>query len=127
MRDTDKDAIVPVARELLSLGFDLIATRGTAGFLAEHGIEVRIVNKVAEGRPHIVDLLKDGEIDLMFNTTSSGQSIADSYEIRRSALIMGTPYYTTMAGARAAVKALGTGKRGTLEVAPLQSYAMRSG
>ncbi|GAK33720.1 carbamoyl-phosphate synthase large chain [alpha proteobacterium Q-1] len=127
VRDSDKAAIMPVVRDLVALGFEIIATRGTAGFLAEHGMKVRLVNKVAEGRPHIVDLLKDGEIDLMFNTTSGSQSLSDSFEIRRSALTMGTPYYTTLAGARAAVMALYASQRGMLEVAPLQSYSDNTG
>jgi len=105
------------------MGFEVIATRGTAAYLEAQGLAVEIVNKVAEGRPHIVDMIKDGEIALMFNTTAGAQSIADSYEIRRSALTMQIPYYTTMAGAKAAVAALKVMKRDTLEVAPLQSYA----
>jgi len=123
VKDPDKEAILPLVERLTAMGYAIIATRGTAAFLAERGCDVRVVNKVAEGRPHIVDRIKDGEIDLMINTTAGAQSIADSYEIRRSALIMEIPYYTTMAGARAAVAALQTIKRGALEVAPLQSYA----
>jgi len=123
VKDADKAAIIPLVRELIAMGFAIVATRGTAGYLAANDLAVRTVNKVAEGRPHIVDLIKDGEVDLMVNTTAGAQSIADSYEIRRTALTMQIPYYTTMAGARAAVQALATMKRGTLEVAPLQSYA----
>lgn len=127
LRDSDKASISPLVADLIAMGYEIIATRGTADFLKTEGHDVRVVNKVAEGRPHIVDLLKDGEISLMFNTTSGSQSIADSYEIRRSALITGTPYYTTIAGARACVKALHTMKSGCLEVSALQSYAHNLG
>jgi len=123
VKDPDKAGIAPLVRELAEMGFAVIATRGTAAYLEGEGVAVRVVNKVAEGRPHIVDMIKDGEIALMFNTTAGAQSIADSFEIRRSALTMQIPYYTTMAGARAAVEALKVMKRDTLEVAPLQSYA----
>jgi len=122
VRDGDKPAILALARDLGMLGFRLIATRGTARFLQEQGLDVAQVNKVAEGRPHIVDLIKDGKIDLMFNTTAGAQSIADSYEIRRSALAGQVPYYTTVAGARAAVQALRRLKDGGVGVASLQSY-----
>ncbi|GAB4577087.1 MAG: hypothetical protein Tsb008_22530 [Rhodothalassiaceae bacterium] len=127
VRDSDKAALVEPVRLLLAMGFSVISTRGTAAFLDAQGLKVEIVNKVAEGRPHIVDLLKDGAIDLMINTTEGARSIADSYEIRRSALLGGIPYYTTMAGAKAAVKAISTIRSGRLEVRALQSYAQRSG
>ncbi len=123
VKDPDKEAMAPLVAELIDMGYRIVATRGTAAFLAARGLAVASVNKVAEGRPHIVDLMKNGDVDLMFNTTAGAQSIADSYEIRRTALVMGIPYYTTLAGARAAVKALGTMKSGGLEVMALQSYA----
>ena len=123
VKDPDKEAMVPLVAELIEMGYRIVATRGTAAFLSARGLDVASVNKVAEGRPHIVDLMKNGEVDLMFNTTAGAQSIADSYEIRRTALVMGIPYYTTLAGARAAVKALRTMKSGGLEVMALQSYA----
>ncbi|MFA5119901.1 carbamoyl-phosphate synthase large subunit [Zavarzinia sp.] len=122
VRNADKDALLEPARELVALGFEIVATRGTAGFLEENGVPAKRVNKVLEGRPHIVDAMKNGEIALMFNTTEGSKSIADSFEIRRSALTLKIPYYTTTAGAEAAVKAIAALRLGQLEVAPLQSY-----
>ncbi len=123
VKDADKPAVEPLARRLVEMGYALIATRGTAAFLTERGVPTAVVNKVAQGRPHIVDYMKDGKIDLMFNTTEGAQSIADSYEIRRTALQMGIPYYTTLSEARAAIDALAVLRAGGLEVRPLQSYA----
>jgi carbamoyl-phosphate synthase large subunit len=103
VRNTDKAKVVEIAQALLELGFSLIATRGTAAHLAEHGLIVQPVNKVAEGRPHIVDMIKNGEIAMIVNTTDERRSsIQDSYSIRRSALQARVTYYTTIAGARAA-------------------------
>jgi carbamoyl-phosphate synthase large subunit len=104
------------------MGFEILATRGTAAYLSARGLEVRVINKVLEGRPHIVDALKSGAVDLVFNTTEGAQAIADSFSLRRTALIHHIPYYTTVAGACAAVEAIATLKSGTLDVAPLQSY-----
>lgn len=102
VRDEDKSSVVQVATNFQSLGYGLCATRGTAAFLAQHGINVQVVNKVTEGRPHIVDAIKNGEIALVVNTVSSDmQSIQDSHSIRRSALNMRVPLYTTIAGALA--------------------------
>ena len=103
VRDRDKPEAVEVAGDLRALGFDIVATRGTAGALREAGVKCVVVNKVAEGRPHIVDLLKNGEIDFIVNTTEGKQAIADSYTIRRTALQHGVAYTTTMAGAKATV------------------------
>ena len=108
---------------MLSLGFTLVATRGTARVLEELNLPVTIINKVREGRPHVVDAMKNGEINLIFNTTDGAQALADSSSIRRAALTMKVPYYTTMAGAKAAVQAIAALKGGSLEVAPLQSYS----
>ena len=83
-----------------------------------------MINKVLEGRPHVVDALKNGEIHLVFNTTDGSQALADSSSIRRAALTLKVPYYTTMAGAKAATEAIGALKAGSLEVAPLQSFAL---
>jgi len=83
---------------------------------------VRTVNKVQEGRPHIVDEMRSGRVQLVFNTTEGAQAIADSFSLRRTALTHGIPYYTTVAGVRAAVQAIGALRQGCLEVAPLQSY-----
>ncbi len=123
VKDADKPAALAIARELVEMGYALIATRGTAKYLTAHDVPTAVVNKVAQGRPHIVDYMKDGKIDLMFNTTEGAQSIRDSYEIRRTALVEGIPYYTTMAEARAAVTALKVLREGGLTVRSLQDYA----
>ena len=123
VKDSDKAKIVAPARKLLDMGFKLIATGGTQRFLAEQGIEVGTINKVLEGRPHIVDAIKNGEVQLVFNTTEGAQALADSMSLRRAALMMKVPYYTTVAGARAAVEGIDAIRRGQLEVTSLQSYA----
>ncbi len=123
VKESDKALITPAIRELISLGFAVIATRGTAKYLSEQGLEVSVVNKVREGRPHIVDMLKDGKIALVINTTEGGQSVTDSFSIRRTALLGKIPYYTTIAGAKAiasAISAINTG--GGLDVRSIQSY-----
>jgi carbamoyl-phosphate synthase large subunit len=103
VRNADKPRAVEIARALTELRFSLCATRGTAAHLSQHGIDVAPVNKVAEGRPHIVDMIKNGEIAMIVNTTDERRaSIQDSYSIRRSALQGRVTYYTTIAGARAA-------------------------
>jgi carbamoyl-phosphate synthase large subunit len=122
VRDSDKGGLVPMARRLHDMGFGLMATRGTAGRIRDAGLPVKMVNKVLEGRPHCVDSIQSGEVQLVINTAGGAQSVADSFDIRRSALIQGVPAYTTIAGARAAVHAIAALKAGTLEVAPLQSY-----
>ena len=122
VRDADKATAVVVARHLIDMGFAILATRGTAARIGEAGLEVKVVNKVLEGRPHCVDAIRSGEIQLVVNTASGAQSLADSFDIRRSALTHGVPHYTTIAGARAAAHAIAALKGGTLEVAPLQSY-----
>ncbi|HSZ10722.1 MAG TPA: hypothetical protein VK759_01010, partial [Rhizomicrobium sp.] len=124
VKEADKEFAIAPARELLAMGFTIIATRGTAKLLADHGLDVKLVNKVLEGRPHIVDALKNGEVQLVFNTTEGAQALADSYSIRRTALQMKVPYYTTMAGAAAATQAIAALRTGSLEVAPLQSYSL---
>jgi carbamoyl-phosphate synthase large subunit len=123
VKDADKDLIEAPARELVAMGFALIATRGTAHALESKGLPVAVINKVLEGRPHVVDALKNGEINLVFNTTDGAQALADSSSIRRAALTLKVPYYTTMAGAAAATQAIGALRSGSLEVAPLQSYS----
>jgi carbamoyl-phosphate synthase large subunit len=122
VRDPDKKALPALARRLAEMGFSIMATGGTAARIRESGLQVRLVNKVLEGRPHCVDAIRSGEIQLVINTASGPQSVADSFAIRRSALTHGVPHYTTLAGARAAVHAIAALKAGTLEVAPLQSY-----
>jgi carbamoyl-phosphate synthase large subunit len=122
VRDGDKGGLVPMARRLHDMGFGLLATRGTAGRIRDSGLPVKVVNKVLEGRPHCVDSISSGEVQMVINTAGGAQSVADSFDIRRSALTHGVPHYTTIAGARAAVHAIVAMKAGTLEVAPLQSY-----
>jgi len=122
VRDRDKPKVVAAAKALVEMGFSVIATRGTADVLAAAGIPCNRVNKVLEGRPHIVDEMKNGNVQLVFNTTDGVQAISDSFSIRRSALTLKIPYYTTVAGALAAVEGIRAMKSGSLEVAPLQSY-----
>jgi len=122
VKDSDKAALVPLARRLTEMGFGIIATRGTAARIREAGLEVRQVAKVLEGRPHCVDAIQSGEIQMVINTASTPQSVSDSFDIRRSALTQGVPHFTTIAGARAAGHAVAAMKSGPLEVAPLQSY-----
>jgi carbamoyl-phosphate synthase large subunit len=126
VKDRDKPAMVKAGRQLLDMGFKLVGTRGTARFLEQGGIDCGIINKVLEGRPHIVDAMKNGEIQLVFNTTEGKQAIADSFDLRRTALLNKIPYYTTLAGALASVEGIAALKSGSLEVAPLQSYFSKS-
>ena len=102
VRKEDHEKVVDIAQDLAKLGFELVATRGTARTLTEHGLTVTKVNKVAEGRPHIVDMIKNNEIDFIVNVTEDKKAVADSYEIRHSALQKKVTYYTTLAGAKAA-------------------------
>jgi carbamoyl-phosphate synthase large subunit len=122
VRDGDKAGLAGLARRLTEMGFGIMATRGTAARIREAGLPVSVVNKVLEGRPHCVDAIRSGDIQMVVNTSQGAQSTADSFDIRRTALTHGVPHYTTMAGARAAVLAIGALRAGTLEVAPLQSY-----
>ena len=122
VRDGDKSGLPALARRLTEMGFTIMATRGTAARIRDAGLPVSVVNKVLEGRPHCVDAIRSGEIQMVVNTSQGAQSTADSFDIRRNALTHGVPHYTTLAGARAAVHAIGALRAGTLEVAPLQSY-----
>jgi carbamoyl-phosphate synthase large subunit len=122
VKEGDKNTAVQLGRRLTEMGFALVATRGTAAKLREAGLEVSVVNKVMEGRPHCVDAISNGEIQIVINTTGSGAAVTDSFDIRRSALTHGVPHYTTMAGARAVVHAIAALKAGTLDVAPVQAY-----
>jgi len=126
VKDADKKGLPALARRLVEMGFGILATRGTAACIREAGLPVAVVNKVLEGRPHCVDAIRSGEVQLVVNTASTPQSVADSFAIRRGALTHFVPHYTTMAGARAAVHAIAALRAGTLEVAPLQSYFRRS-
>ncbi|MCE2987645.1 MAG: carbamoyl-phosphate synthase large subunit, partial [Phenylobacterium sp.] len=123
VKDADKPWIVEPVKLLLARGFRILATGGTATYLADQGLAVERVRKVLEGRPHIVDAMKNGEVQLVFNTTEGKQSLADSYEIRRTALMMKIPYFTTSAGALAAAQAITAMAHGPLDVRPLQDYA----
>jgi carbamoyl-phosphate synthase large subunit len=122
VRDRDKPAVIEIARSLVDLGLKIMATSGTARLLKEHGIAVAEVNKVLEGRPHCVDAMMSGQVQMVINTTEGTQAITDSFDIRRTALMRSIPHYTTMAGARAAAAAIEVLKLGPLDVAPLQSY-----
>ncbi|HER25911.1 MAG TPA: carbamoyl-phosphate synthase large subunit, partial [Rhodospirillales bacterium] len=130
VKDKDKPALEPLVRRLIDLDFKVMATDGTAKYLTENGLTVTAINKVQEGRPHCVDAIISGQVQLVINTSHGAQSIADSYSIRRSALTENIPHYTTMMGASAAVgaiEALSEGQaHGGLEVGTLQSYFSRS-
>ncbi|MEA3015490.1 MAG: carbamoyl-phosphate synthase large subunit, partial [Sphingomonadales bacterium] len=122
VKDSDKPVIIPAVRAIIELGFKVTATAGTAAFLAGEGLEVERVNKVAQGRPHIVDRIKDGEIAMIFNTTEGWQSHKDSASIRASALMSRVPYFTTAAASAAVVRAIGAARERNLEVRSLQDY-----
>ncbi len=122
VKDKDKAQMIEPCRKLAALGFRLLATVGTAEYLSRHGIAVERVNKVSEGRPHVVDAMKDGAIQLVFNTVEGPQALADSFSLRQAALLGGIAYYTTAPGARASVAAIADLASGELEVAPLQAY-----
>ena len=126
VRDADKDTALTIARILHGIGFEVIATGGTQRFLEANGVPASRVNKVLEGRPHCVDALTNGDVQLVINTTEGARSIADSYSIRRTALTNHVPHYTTMTAALAAAEAIAAiiteGGAGGLAVAPLQAY-----
>ena len=123
VKNADKPFILEPARILAGLGFTLLCTAGTAAYLEGEGLKVERVKKVLEGRPDIVDRIKDGGVQLVFNTTEGKQSLQDSFSLRRNALMSKVPYYTTAAGALAAAQAIEAVTHGALEVRPLQSYA----
>ena len=120
--DTDKQAVVPVARKFETLGFTILSTSGTGTFLKDSGIQVQHVNKLEQGRPHVEDAIKNGEIQLVINTGTGDDSRNDGYVIRRAALKFSIPYVTTVAGALAVSKAVETLKSNVMTVAPLQEY-----
>ncbi len=122
VKDADKDKVVGPVRELAEMGFRIIATRGTKRHLDGCGIACERINKVLEGRPHVVDAITNGEVDIVFNTTEGAKALADSFSIRRSALLYHIPYYTTLAGAQAVTEAIKALRAGNLRVTPLQSY-----
>jgi carbamoyl-phosphate synthase large subunit len=124
VKDSDKDKAVALAKKMIALGFDVLCTRGTAYYLKGKGLVANSVHKVCEGRPHVVDYLKDGKIDLVFNTTLGEEAIADSASIRREALMRKISYATTMEGADAMAQAIASirAKEGGFDVTPLQEY-----
>ena len=122
VKDSDRPRIIGAVKQLTDWGWKVIATGGTADYLIEQGIEVERVNKVAEGRPHIVDRIKDGDVQLIFNTTEGWQSLQDSQSIRASALAADIAYYTTAAASDASTQAIGALRSHSLEVKPLQDY-----
>ncbi len=126
VREEHKPKMAELARELIELGFKIMATGGTTKYLREQGIEVDYVKKVHEGRPHIVDEMKNGHVQLVFNTTSGKQSLKDSFSLRRTALTQKIPYFTTAAAARASVEAIKDLSKGDYEVESLQSIAAGS-
>jgi carbamoyl-phosphate synthase large subunit len=123
VRDSDKDAVLPVVRQLVALGFEILATRGTAAALQAAGFPCAEINKVKEGRPHIVDALVNGDVVLVVNTTIGAQAIRDSFSIRRTALLLRVPYFTTISGALAAAAAIASARAPAADPAlALQDY-----
>ena len=122
IRDIDKPSIVDLAVDLCHMGFQLVATTGTANSLEKAGLKVERIKKVLEGRPHVVDNMISGQIDLVINTTEGAQAIKDSFSLRRAAITHNIPYYTTIEGAKAAVRGIQAIRMGPLDVSPLQSY-----
>ncbi|MSO99185.1 MAG: carbamoyl-phosphate synthase large subunit [Rhodospirillaceae bacterium] len=122
VRERDKQGAVALAKKLKEMDFKVIATRGTQKYLSTQGIEVDLVNKVAEGRPHCVDLMISGQVQMVVNTSEGAQSLKDSFDIRRTALTKNICHFTTLAAASAAVGAISALREGALDVAPLQSY-----
>jgi carbamoyl-phosphate synthase large subunit len=122
VRDADKPRILPAVKLLASLGFKIIATSGTQRYLAEEGVPAAKINKVLEGRPHIVDAIKNGGVQLVFNTTEGATALADSRSLRHAALLHKVPYYTTLSGAVAAAQGIKAYLGGDLEVRALQTY-----
>jgi carbamoyl-phosphate synthase large subunit len=122
VKDADKPRILEPVRLLAGLGFRILATSGTERYLAAHGIAATKVNKFAEGRPNIVDAIKNGEVQLVFNTTEGATALNDSRSLRRAALLHKVPYYTTLSGAVAAAQGIKAYLGGDLEVCALQNY-----
>ncbi len=122
VKDEDKMRFLETAFTLYDLGFKILATSGTAKFLSEHGIQNQRVFKVREGRPHIVDMIKNGEVDLVINTPGGKKAVSESYSIRRTALTFNIPYTTTLAGARATALAIKAMAKGLIEVKTIQEY-----
>jgi len=122
VRDEDKESVCPIAQRFHRMGFQIVATRGTAAYFQNHGVPAELVNKVQEGSPHIAEAIKNGEIAMVINTPTDAHSHADSYYLRRNALDYQVPYFTTIAGAEAAVEGIELLKEGELDVRALQDY-----
>jgi len=122
VRDADKPAILAVARRISALGFQILATSGTAEYLTEHGVECARVNKISQGRPHILDKIQDKQIQWIINTSMGSRTTEDSYTIRRSALIYHLPYSTTTTGALSMVQAMETVRKKAMEVKAIQDF-----
>jgi carbamoyl-phosphate synthase large subunit len=127
VRDRDKPAVVEPIKRLITQGFNIIATGGTMRYLRKNGIECTKVNKVLEGRPHIVDAVANGQVQLVLNTTEGAKALSDSKSLRRAALMHKVPYYTTIAGATAAARGIEALRTGQLEVHSLQDYFRKGG
>jgi carbamoyl-phosphate synthase large subunit len=122
VRDSDKARILPTVQLMAELGFQILATGGTQRFLEQNGVRASRINKVLEGRPHVVDAIKNGDVQLVFNTTEGAGALSDSRSLRRAALLHKVPYYTTLAGAIAAAEGIKAYLGGDLEVRALQEY-----
>jgi len=122
VKDKDKAGLLEVGQGLEKAGFSIVATRGTAEYLRQRGIAVETVNKVTEGRPHIVDQITDMKVDLVINTVHGAQAQKDSYSIRRTTLMKGIPYFTTISAAKAAVRGIAAIKKNALQVKSIQEY-----
>ncbi len=127
VKDADKDAFIPICQDLVNLGFSIIATGGTTDALQQAGVPATRINKVMEGRPHAVDSMLSGDIQLVFNTAHGAASIHDSFSLRQTALTNNIPYYTTVSGSRAAVAAITSLRDGSLDVCSLQDYLPNRG
>ena len=124
VRDEDKQGLELIARHLSQMGFHLVATRGTAAYIENLGLRCDLINKVAQGSPHVVDLMREGRIAMVINTPELGTK-QDSFSIRRTALELRLPFFTTIAGAQAAVAAIAALRDGRTEIAALQDYHRR--
>jgi len=123
VKSEDRRAVTSLARRLVDLGFSLVATAGTARILERNGMTVELVHKVAAGyRPNVIDLMKRGEIALLFNTPEDGRARKDSYLIRRTAVMQNVPYYLTVDGAQTAIGAIEALLKGEQQVLSLQEY-----
>ena len=122
VKDEDKDAFIPICRELVADGFKILATGGTTRALNAAGVPAERINKVMEGRPHAVDAMLSGDIQLVFNTAKGAGAIRDSFSLRQTALTNKIPYYTTVSGSRAAGQAIRATQQGNLGVRTLQDF-----